>query len=295
MRFCSKRVRASMVAAVAAGALTAVPANAGATTLQEPWAPFNQCPVDSPQMLAVQDTGNGCVASVSPHGSFTIGSTTVPTGRTELQFGVTGPAIPDVIPPGFLNAAPSQVPGGLLGIMVPSLVPAALRGTLQNLIDRGPTGVTATVELAGPVHDFSLFAPILGGTIVNLPVKIHLSNPLLGSSCFIGSNANPIVLAPHQDPLATDIAINPDPLGSDIAFFGTTPSPGTLVDDQLAVPAASGCGLLGLLNGAINAKLGLPSPAGRNKLVENDVVATIAGNGSSGQDLHDAWHAAVVG
>ncbi len=282
----------------ALGALTGaaffVPAgSASAVELQGPWAPFNQCPVDHPKMLAVTDNGNACVSSVSSHGTFRIGDTTVPTGRTELQFGATGPGVPNVIPPGYLAAEPVRVPGGLLGLACPSDQPVI--SEVCNLLVENPLNrVTATVELAGNIRKFSLFAPFLGGPVVHAPVKIHLSNPLLGGRCYIGSNTEPIVLKPKQNPPATTIEFGTDPLGSSATFITPVPATGRLVDNTLSVPRATGCGLLNLFNGAVNGKLGLPSPAGENQLILRDTAARIVGSAPSGQELSDAWHAAVI-
>ena len=287
------RRRVAFAGVIAVLAFLVPAGSASAVELQGPWAPFDQCPVDSPEMLSVTNTGNGCVSSVSPRGTFKIGSTTVPTGRTELQFGATGPGLPNVIAPGYLNADPVKVPGGLLGLMCPSNVPVVSQ-LCNTLADNPLNRVTASVELAGAVSDFDLFAPLRGGPVVTLPAKIHLTNPLLGNRCYIGSNSDPIVLKPRQDPPATTISFTADPLGSSASFITPVPGTGTLVDDSFTVPKAKGCGLLNLFDGAVNAKLGLPSPAGANSLVQEEAAAKIVGSASSGQALSDAWHAAVI-
>jgi hypothetical protein len=275
------------------GAVLAFAAPASAVELQGPWAPFDKCPVDDPQMLAVANSGNACVSSISPHGTFKIGETTVPTGNTELQFGATGPGIPNVIAPGVLVADPVKVPGGVLNLLCPGNT-NPVKQVCETLADNALNRVTATVELAGNVTDFNLFAPLSGGAIVNLPVKIHLRNPLFGGNCYIGSDASPIVLQPRQDPLATGITFEDDPLGSPASFITPTPTPGTLVDDAFAVPRAKGCGLLNLFDRAIDNRMGLPSPAGENLLIQEEAAARIVGNAPSGQALADAWHAAEV-
>jgi hypothetical protein len=289
----SQRARAALLAAVCGVTMLASAGSAQAVELQGPWAPFNQCPVDDAQMLAVPNSGNGCVASVSPHGTFKIGGTTVTTGRTELQFGATGPGIPNVIAPGYLAAEPVRIPGGLLGLVCPASNPL-VSNLCRSVADGSVNAVTATVELAGAVREFDLFAPLNGGPLVTLPAKIRLQNPLLGANCTIGSNSNPILLKPHQEPAATGISFDPDPLGSKASFIRTQPTPVTLLDETFSVPRASGCGLLGLLDQAVNSKLGLPSPSGANRLVQEEAVAEVVGNAPSGQALSDAWHAAVV-
>ena len=59
--------------------------------------------------------------------------------------------------------------------------------------------VTATAELVGPVSEvqisqFGIVAPVIGGPAVIIPLKVHLSNELLGEVCYIGSDSEPIVL-----------------------------------------------------------------------------------------------------
>lgn len=93
---------------------------------------------------------------------------------------------------------------------------------------------------------------------------------------------------------ANTITFRPDPLGSSAQFITPVPEVGTLVDDSFTVPRAEGCGLLSLFDGAVNAKLGLPSPAGANELVQEEAAAKIVGSASSGQALSDAWHVAVI-
>ena len=278
-------------------AAIALPANAGAVELQGPWAPFDRCPVDDPLMLAVQGGGNGCVASNSSEGTFKLGKTTARTGKVELQFGGTGPGVRNPIPPGYMAGDPVNVPGGLAGIELqvpnnPLLAPIVRE--INRMLSSGPLGVTATVELAGPITSFDLFAPTNGKPLVTIPVKVHLQNPVLGSNCYIGSNADPIVLKPRQTPLATKIEFLPDPLGSEADFIQATPRVVTLIDDQFAAPKARGCGFLNLLDSAINSRVGLPSPAGNNLLELRNATAGIVGNAPSGAELSAAWHAAEV-
>jgi hypothetical protein len=73
-------------------------------------------------------------------------------------------------------------------------------------------------------------------------------------------------------------------------------------DSTFAVPKSNGCGLLGILSGAVDLKQGLPSPAGENNLVLNTPVTDLGGfqtprnfAPTEGQQLSDRWHAAVVG
>ncbi len=290
----NRRIKLVAIAAAVAGFALIPASSASAVDLQGPWDKFDRCPVDDPAILAVQNGGNGCISSNSPHGTFKIGATTVRTGNTNLQFAAWGPGLPNVVG-ATLVSDPVKIPGGLLGLMCPAGAPPVTE-ICELIADNGLNRVDATVELAGQASDFSLFAAASGGTIVTLPLKIHLENVLLGPSCYIGSEADPIVLQPRQEPLATGITFEEDPLGSEADFItATSDVPVSQVDDAFAVPAATGCGILpGLLDFAVNAKQGLPSPAGANRLELNEADSRIVGNAPTGQQLSDAWHAAVI-
>jgi hypothetical protein len=309
---------ASATAVVGTMALT-VPAVA-ADGDANPWAPYTACPVDSPAMLQADISGYGitCVAASSPHGTFTIGDTVVTTGATDVQFGVAGSerknGFPDApsslgnVVPGAdgqtLVAEPASVPGGLLDLehaLNPNggAEPVGLGGLIGKI---GQTvdsllGVKAQVELAGAPRDFNALAALLAnrGPVFTLPVKIHLISPALGNNCYIGTDKNPIVLKPET--LARggtggdSVQFDRDGKQFGVAFIDL--SGGTLGDDSFAVPAATGCGFLGLLNGAVNGKVGLPSPAGNNSLVLEDASAHTAVASSTQvtpADFAWAWH-----
>jgi hypothetical protein len=291
---------------IALGGLMAVLALAipvQGATLSGAWAPFTRCPVAQPAMVTAPASGFGtaCVASDSPSGTFRIGKTSVTTGETNLQFGVSGqdPADPThglVVPVpnrGSLVAAPAKVPGGLLGLICPS--GNDLVANLCNSIgDSTPNKVMASVELAGEPSEFSANGALVTGVpIVRLPVKVHLQNPLLGKSCYIGSDSNPIVLRPETITRGT---ISSAPFGGGFIGFILNVAGSTLGDDSFAVPKATGCGgaLSLLINPLVNAKQMLPSPAGQNAVVLDDAMASTALTQKGGQVLHDAWHAFCV-
>lgn len=258
-----------------AGAALAAPAH---PELTGPYAPFNNCPASDPAMAgSPPGLATGCIASIVNGGSFKIGSQTVKiTHPVTTQFGMYLDSDgTHVVPPAdgkALDAQPEWVPGGLLGIMTPASVPEPLHGLLENLLEKNELlGVSATVEQAGPISDFAILPPAF-----TLPVKIHLHNVLLGSKCYIGSDKNPIVLKP-----AASLTGDPAPSLSIGTIAGYTSADIlaidnlTLKDETFSVPEASGCGLLGLglLDSAINSKLGLPSPSGQNAAIFTDAKA----------------------
>jgi hypothetical protein len=316
MSIASGKVRSATVAALAVLAML-IPASmasastASGVTLGGDWAPFTRCPVDDPAMLAADGVNNValCVASDSPSGSITLGSTTVPTGDSNLQFGLvenpqTG-AFSIISPPGgAIVAAPVQIPGGLLGLMCPSNIPV-VSAVCDEITNSSLNKVTATLEPAGDPSDFSLGAGLSAGEpILTLPVMIHLQNPLLGPGCYVGSDNDPIVL--HPENLTTPVVnlgrfdANGTPDPSDGVMLSISSTGGTQGDSSFAVPGATGCGLAGVLDGAVDLKQGLPSPSG-NDLVLNNASADLAGLNSpalvapdAGQDLSSYWHSAVL-
>ena len=108
-------------------------------------------------------------------------------------------------------------------------------------------------------------------------MKIKLENPLLGGECYIGSNTEPIELA-----LTSGATSPPAPNKSIHGALGTLKGKekgkilvitgNKLVGNAFAVGKAHGCGLLGILDGLIESKLGLPSPAGENTAILNNTV-----------------------
>ena len=282
------------------------PAAGAAVSLNGAWAPFTRCPVDDPAMLAVDGraTTGFCIAASSPGGSMKLGNTTATTGETNMQFGLTGPQYaPSTVvspPGGAIVAAPVDVPGGLLGLMCPS-ADLVVTSVCNLITDNAVNAVTASVQAAGNPSDFKLDALITGAPILTLPIKIQLQNALLGSNCYIGSDADPILL----HPAVTDV-FNIKASQSYFATDGTPNAKGPLflleatgvteADNSFSVPGASGCGLAGVLDAAINLKVGLPSPSGNNSLVLNDgssSAARFVGYANAGQQLADAWHSAV--
>src|SRR3954453_4113542 len=160
------------------------------------YAQFSECPLNR---VTITD----CIFSVSNGGEFTIGKKTVPlVNPVTLQGGAEG-AGEEVSFYGAengdtLSKTPQPVPGGLLGITAPSWWPTILKDLFNETINNGFTGVTATVELAAPASSIQISVASLffeQGTALSLPVKIKLSNPFLGSNCYVGSNSNPITLA----------------------------------------------------------------------------------------------------
>lgn len=224
---------------------------------------FAGCPSPFTENAAVKT----CVEAKITGGHFQMGSKDVPI---EKQIRLAG-GVKSILEPGplFFNSegglskAKQKVPGGVIGL-------TGLTWLAEFLGIEALT-LYATTELAG--------TPIVAGTaFAQLPIKVHLENTtgVLGSKCYVGSSASPIVLN-----LSTGTTSPPAP---NKPITGKIPSPtfepvreiqfangGEYVDNSFAAPGANGCvlTLFGFIpisiNGLVNTQSGLPSPAGKNE------------------------------
>lgn len=222
---------------------------------------FINCPITS---------GKVCTYGETLSGEFKIGSHSVPiTNPTILQGGIEaeGLGVYPLIPPRFgvpaVSKSPQKVPGGLTG--------------LSEEVG-GP--VFATAEQAGPI----LIRPVALGfgehTAIQFPIRVHLENELLGPNCYIGTEAEPVVL--HLTDGTTEPPEGTEPIKGSIGKV-EGPDKGKitlfkgnkLVDNGWSAPAATGCGTNALTEAAttllVNTAEGLPSAAGKN-------VAILEGN-----------------
>lgn len=238
---------------------------------------FGDCPLSHAGVTA-------CVYGQTTSGEFKIGSTAVPITKTiTLQGGIEGETGK------FVNAAdgntvsktPQTVPGGLLKIIAPEFFPEILRNLFNEFINKGITGVTATTEQVGEV-EFSLNNAISkSGSAVVLPVRVHLENSFLGSKCYVGSSAHPIVVA-----LTTGTTSPPPPNTPITGSLGEVEvrdglgliidRKNSLVDNSFGAPKAEGCGsqilfglFTGLIDDGVDAEVGLPSEPGHNTAILN--------------------------
>ena len=109
---------------------------------------FGECPLSHPAVVF-------CTFSESNGGFFQIGKKNVPLknpvilqGGIEIK-GEEGVFV-DAENGVTLSKTPQTVPGGLLGIEAPKSWPLFLQILFNETINKGATGVTATVEIAGP-------------------------------------------------------------------------------------------------------------------------------------------------
>ncbi len=241
------------------------------------YAAFNECPLSNPAVTT-------CIVAKSEKGSFTIGSEKVPIVKTiTLQGGVnkflTGEEEFFGAENGnTLTKVPQKVPGGLAGLVKCNEISNFLeRLACEAIFENGLTGVNATTELAAPASSIKVNVIALvsqSGNALTLPLKIHLENPLLGSSCYIGSNSAPIVIgftSGTTSPPKPNVPITGKPGTTTFNEAGTivTNTGNEIVNNSYAAPGAEGCGGIFsfLIDPILDAKLSLPSTAGHNTAI----------------------------
>jgi hypothetical protein len=253
---------------------------------------FAQCPTEVPGVAL-------CQFGQTTSGEFAIGSTKVPINKTiTLQGGAipTGKALNEY----FLFPAKNgeslsktelNVPGGLLNIINceeikgNGLFEKAARGLCKAIFENGTTGVTATTEIVANEKDPAILNVINlvfeEGSAITLPVRVHLKNPLLGNSCYIGSESKPITL--HLTTGTTSPPLPNKPIKGkggtfleeeEKGFFVTKISENSLVDNSYSAPEAEGCGefFSFLIDPLVNGKLKLPSASGHNTAILNGTL-----------------------
>jgi hypothetical protein len=247
---------------------------------------FSDCPASSPGVVL-------CTYAETTSGEFSIGSTKVPINRTiTLQGGgiETGKINEYYLAPATdgnsLSKTELNVPGGLTGLVNCEEIKGSgiweilERATCKAIFENKTTGVTATTELAASASNPAILnlAAIAFevGTGLTLPTKVHLKNPLLGESCYIGSEAHPVQL--HLTSGTTSPPLPNKPIsGKAGTEFGEEEFGGevtglrenTLVDNAFSAPTTEGCGgfFSFLVGPIVNGKIGLPSAAGHNTAI----------------------------
>jgi hypothetical protein len=282
---------AAVVLVVAIVASLALAASASAKLVGE-YTKFQNCPFKTAGV-------ERCIQSVTEGGTIVLGKKTVTIEKAvTLQGGY--PEAPEEGPEaGFsklvaatngqtLTKAAQNVPGGLLGIVPPESSPPLVKALSKFFFENALTGVTSTLELAKSASDVKVSELHLAegeGIALVMPVKVHLENPFLGKSCFVGSSSSPItwnltsgttVPPKGTEPISGKIGeVDFIDGGRILHLIGNE-----LVDNTWSAPTASGCGgiLSFLVNPIINTQVGLSSPAGKNstRLVNSIYEATAA-------------------
>jgi hypothetical protein len=281
--------RRALLTVLALGVPLAALGIASPAMASNPYSVFTQCPTTTPGV-------HFCLYGTTTKGEFAIGKTKVPINKTIVLQGGALPIEPSeesntyyLIPAKngeSLSKTELNVPGGLLDLINceeikgNGLIEVIARETCKAVFENKETGVTATTELVATEHNpafldlHNLFAE--KETALTLPVRLHLKNPLLGNSCYIGSESHPVQL--H---LTTGVTSPPGPNKPIEGLVGEegeegeggilTVHPLRLVDNAFSVPTTEGCGeflfVKGFLDGIVNGKLGLESKAGNNTAI----------------------------
>lgn len=236
---------------------------------------FQQCPWTNAET-------NRCLFSETTSGEVVLGNKKVPIEKAVvLQAGYTTPVS------GFsklvaatngitLSKVPENVPGGLLGIVPEASSPALVKALIKFFLENSLTGVNSTLELAKPANEVFLSELHLAeeeGIALKMPVKVHLENPFLGKSCYVGSSSSPLSWE-----LTTGTTSPPEPnkpitgSGGEFEFLEggrvLKAKNVSLVGNSWSAPKASGCGgiLSFLVTPIINAQLGTTT-AGHNTAI----------------------------
>jgi hypothetical protein len=250
-----------------------------------PWQKFyGECPPTGSRYEGFPGHVNGCIYGAATSASFfQAGKFTIYYKKpVVLQGGLIDEEEPFVkhLAPALdgKTIVPVAEPGpSLTEAIDPELLPEKEKQRYEEyLANGGTTATTETIELAGPAYGISVNSQATleetgeSEPAFTFPVMIHISNKFLGPDCYDGSTASPIVV-----PFISG-ETNPPPPNTPIhGHVGTVVTHGegavaevagaVLVNNTYAAPGVQGCGASGGDDdAAVNAGLGLPSPAGSN-------------------------------
>jgi hypothetical protein len=273
-------------------ALVVLALRSGGSHSNRDYAPFAGCPLSNPAT-------DICIFAQTESGKLTIGHKAIPITKTiTLQGGVRqsetggkqefiGARNDDT-----LSISPQVIPGGLAYVIAPEFLSRTLRKRFYELIDRETGQVTATIKLTAPASAIGVSTQNLieaKGVGLSLPVKLRLSNPLLGETCYIGSDARPIVIdlstgTTRFSPSHKQLTGKPGHAKFKDEYNLVTLVDESLVSDSFAAPRAEGCGEVSgsgaahssqldhassQLDHAIDAGLGLPIARGDSEALLN--------------------------
>lgn len=265
-----KHVKLLVVFALAVSAIaTAAPAAFGQTAKgYEQWA-------GCPNLTTVFF----CIRTETNSGHIQIGGTDTPIDKQIVLSGGFDAATGKLAftSQGGLVAPPLRVPGGLTGL-------TGLSEFLIDLITFGAHEVYAQAILVG--DPTSSVVGLIDKLDVTLPVRVKLINPFLKSTCSIGSASTPLTFNLTTGTTAPPLPNKPisgviNPLAPIPGLQALQSSNDTLVDNAFAAPVASGCDLIGfgLINALVNARVGLPSAAGKNTAIFGSSTVKLAPRG----------------
>lgn len=242
------------------------------------WTKMNECPIGAKVMTpgGEAETHFCLFGEAGPESFFQAGKVTVHFVKPiDLYGGVAeepdgGEANTWVPPLNNVQISKEAEPGPSLteGIEAEKLEEPEKKRYEKYLASGKSTATTETIELAKEAI-FVDFTPFFAenGESFGFPVLIHIKNPFLGNSCYDGSTVEPINVPyttgetsppPPNTPIRGGIGNEGEP------ELGLLNAEATLVNNEYAAPGVHGCGVNGGADAAVNAGLGLPSPAGSN-------------------------------
>lgn len=273
VRVISGEPRRCAMLVVAAMALTVGLASAASAS------PFSNCPLSTKGLTA-------CVHAETTGGEFIVGNTTVPISKPVILQGgiiekvseneaeelITTEEFIEATEGKTLSKTALEVPGGLAGLIKCNEISNfVLRLACEVIFQNGLTGVTATTELSTSTRPIEINEGNLvdeKGTALSLPVKIKLSNPLLGGNCYIGSNLHPVVLnltTGKTSPPGPNTPIEGSAGHIKVVSGLLTDEGSSLVDNSFFAPGVEGCSLLpSIVDPLVDAKVELPATEGHN-------------------------------
>jgi len=250
------------------------------------YAKFDFCPSTKAEVQK-------CLYSVTTGGEVVLGNKKVPiVNAVTLQGGVAAPAesgAEEDISKFFeatngitLSKTPQPLPGGLLGIVPPESSPPLVKALSKFFFENGLTGVNSTLELAKPASEIRVSQAHIGrkeGVALKMPVKVHLENPFLGKSCYLGSSTSPITFnltSGETAPPAPNTKIEGSSGKIEFLEEGRILrlNENVLVDNAWSAPSPSGCGgiLSFLVNPVISSMLG-STTAGHNTAILKNTIS----------------------
>jgi hypothetical protein len=279
-------IRTCLIGGVAAVATLGPAAVASAHSGE--FSKFNYCPSTNTEVKK-------CLYSATVGGKIILGKKTTPIVNEVILQGGYGKPNSEHISKFYeatngitLSKTPQPVPGGLAGLVnCKEISNGILRLLCEVTFENGFTGVNATLELAKPasqiqISEYNLL--VEEELALQLPVKIHLENPLLGSSCYVGSNSNPIIWnlttgatsppAGFKSIKGTSGFLEAKEEDEIVSLTGNE-----LVDNTWSAPGATGCGepFSLILDPILDLALGVPSSAGENTaILKNNILAASA-------------------
>jgi hypothetical protein len=283
----ARQLLAQTFAASALGVIAMLGSTASAFAHSGEFAKFNDCPSTNEEVKK-------CLYSVTVGGQIVLGNKTTPIVNDVTLQGGYGKADSEHISKFYeatngitLSKTPQPVPGGLAALInCKEIENVIARAACELALESSLTGVNATLELARPaseiqISEFNLV--VEEGVALRLPVKIHLENPFLGSSCYVGSSSAPIIWnltsgateppTPYKSIHGTSGILDGREEDEIVELAGNE-----LVDNTWAAPSVSGCDapLSFAVDPVIDLTIGVPASAGQNTstLVNNVAIAS---------------------